>query len=282
MTGSIKASEISAHVGPPAASDSPAAMVSFVGVTFGWTWGLWASLALVPAGWATTALLASAFGPSLAGIAIVAVFDGGVGLRGWWVRCLRWRLGWRWYALACLAPLAAMALALVLWAALGGSVPPSPASGHLWLAILVVVQITVLGGPMGEEFGWRGYALPALARRLGWRWASLIVGVVWAIWHLPLFWMPGMAQASLPVAPFLAGTIALSVIFARLSVNTDFSVLPAIMLHAAINAGSWAFPVTPQGGETGPYLIVMGLVFVIAIIVFLKPSLFPPPEGSHQ
>jgi uncharacterized protein len=285
MTGNVATPDLSEHGDLSAASDSPVAMLTFVALTFGWTWGLWALPALLPegsAGWATAALLASAFGPSLAGIAVVALFDGRQGMGRWWRRCLRWRLGWRWYALACLAPLAAMALALALLAAAGGDLPPSPAAGHLWMSLVVVAQITVLGGPLGEEFGWRGYALPALARRLGWRWASLIVGVVWGVWHLPLFWMPGMAQASLPVVPFLGGTIALSVIFARLSVNTGFSVLPAIVLHAAINAGSWAIPVTPQGGETGPYLIVMGLVFVIAIIVFFKPGLYPPPEGPHQ
>lgn len=275
MTGTIAASHHPAQANPLAASDSPAAFASFVVLTFGWTWGLWALLPLLPAasgGWATAALLASAFGPSIAGIAVVARFDGRQGTGRWIRRCLRWRLGWRWYALVCLAPLAAMALALALWSAIGGSVPASLAAGHLRLTLVMVAQITVLGGPLGEEFGWRGYALPALARRLGWRWASLIVGVVWGIWHLPLFWMAGMAQASLPMFPFLAGTIALSVIFARLSVNTSFSVLPAIVLHAAINAGSWAIPVTPQGSETGPYLIVMAIVAAIALGCLLKPG----------
>lgn len=258
-------------------------MATFFALTFSWTWGLWAITALWPKGPSavvTTLMLASAFGPSLAGLTTVAVFDGRAGVGRWLRRCLVWRLGLKWYAIATLAPLIAMAVALGLHAVLGGVVPASPATGPLWMSVLIVVQIMVLGGPLGEEFGWRGYALPALSQHIGWRWASLAIGVVWAIWHLPLFWMQGTAQAAMPLLPFLAGTVALSVVFARLAVNTRFSVLPAILLHGAINAGSWALPVTPQGGEVGPYLIVTGLLLITAIGFLLRPGPdLPPPSG---
>ena len=266
--------------GQSVASDRTAALATFLALTFGWTWGLWAILALRgwPSGVETTLMLASAFGPSLAGLVTVEVFDGGFGVKQWFRRCFAWRVGWVWYVIAALVPLIAMALTLGLHAALGGIVPASPAYEHLWISVLIVAQILVLGGPMGEEFGWRGYALPALSQRLGWRWASLVIGVVWAVWHLPLFWMPGTAQAALPMLPFVAGTVALSVVFARLAVNTRFSVLPAILLHGAINAGSWAIPVTPQGGSQQPYYLVTGMLIAIAIAVFLKPG----PQRSHR
>ena len=175
-----------------------------------------------------------------------------------------------------------MAMALALYAAMGGAVPPSPATENGWLVVLIFGQILVLGGPFGEEFGWCGNALPALTERMDWRWASLSVGVVWAFWHLPLFWMPGMAQANLPMVPFLASTVALSVLFARLSVNARFSVLPAIVLHWSINARSWIIPVTPHGGVTQPYYLVVGLLVVIAAVVFLKPGPHSSPQGLQQ
>jgi uncharacterized protein len=165
-----------------------------------------------------------------------------------------------------------MLVALILNAALGGAVPPSPAAENVWLSIFIFGQILVVGGPLGEEFGWRGYALPALEHKTGWRWASLIVGGIWALWHLPLFYMSGTAQANMPMAMFMASSVALSVIFARLSINTAFSVLPAIVLHWSINAWSWAIPVTPQNGVIQPYYLVMGLVFAVAIFLFLKPG----------
>lgn len=262
------------------ASSRSAALAAFFAVTFGWTWGLWTIVALLPQApipLLTTLMLASAFGPSLAGLVTVAKFDGKPGVRRWLQRCLVWRLGWGWYAIAIVAPLIAMTAALGLHAAMGGVVPASPATGPLWISVLIVLQIMVLGGPLGEEFGWRGYALPTLSQHIGWRWASLVVGVVWAIWHLPLFWMPGTAQTALPLLPFLAGTVALSVVFARLAVNTRFSVLPAILMHGAINAGSWAIPVTPNGGDPQIYFLVMGILFFAALGCLIKPDLSPAP-----
>ena len=259
---------------PSIKSDIPA-LLTFVVLTFGWTWSLlWvgATFTLQPGWIGTTIIIASAFGPSLAGVTTVALFDGLAGVQRWLKQCLFWRIGCGWYAIAAFVPLGMMALALALYAAMGGAIPPSPATGNLWLSALIFGQILLLGGPVAEEFGWRGYALPVLTHRIGWRWASLAVGGVWALWHLPLFFIPGMAQANMPTALFMASTVALSVVFARLSVNTRFSVLPAIVLHWSVNAWSWAIPVTPQGGVTLPYYLVMGVLFAVAIFVFFKPG----------
>ncbi len=256
-------------------------LLTFVLIAFGWTWGLlWvgATFTLQPAWLGTAVLIAAAFGPSLAGVITVALFGGLAGLKHWLKQCLFWRTGWGWYVIAAFAPLAIMALAIILYAATGGAAPPSPAIGNVWLSVLIFGQILVLGGPLGEEFGWRGYALPALTERMGWRWASLIVGAIWALWHLPLFFIPGMAQANMPMALFMTSSMKLSVVFARLSVNTRFSVLPAIVLHWSVNAWSWAIPVTPQGGVMLPYYLVMGLLFAVAILVFFKPG--PNPSKA--
>jgi len=263
----------------------PKALIAFVVLCFGWTWGLlWvgATFTLQPQWVGTVIMTASAFGPSLAGVITVALFDGPLGLKRWIKQCLLWRIGWGWYAIAAFAPLSIMVSALALHAAMGGTVPPSPAAGSLWLSALIFGQILLLGGPLGEEFGWRGYALPALTHGVGWRWASLVVGSVWALWHLPLFFIPGMAQANMPMALFMASSVALSVIFARLSVNTRFSVLPAIVLHWSVNAGSWAIPVTPHGGVMLPYYLVMGLLFIFAVLVFLNPGPVPSKESPRE
>jgi membrane protease YdiL (CAAX protease family) len=84
--------------------------------------------------------------------------------------------------------------------------------------------------------------------------------------------MPGTAQAELPMGLFLASTVALSVVFARLSVNTQFSVLPAILLHGAINWSSMVLPIMPTGGNARPYTIVMALVMLLAVAALLKPG----------
>ncbi|MDO9526877.1 MAG: CPBP family glutamic-type intramembrane protease, partial [Gemmobacter sp.] len=131
--------------------------------------------------------LASAFGPGVAAFVTVLTSEGKAGFARWLKRCLRWRLGWGWYALKLLAAPLVMGTALGLHAVLGGTIPPMLVQGPVLIIIAQFAVITVLGGPLGEEFGWRGYALPALTTLLGWRWAAVLIGVVWGLWHLPLF-----------------------------------------------------------------------------------------------
>lgn len=251
------------------------AVIAFFALTFVWTWGLWAVTSI--SGWLapgvnTALFLASAFGPSVAAILVTLVFGGGRSLRDWLGQCLKWRLGWRWYVLVLLAPPIVMLVALIVHVAFGGVIPPSPVAGHVFIAIAQIPLIALLGGPLGEEFGWRGYALPVLSARIGWRKASLVIGVIWGLWHVPLFYMANTAQADLPMALFLASTVALSVTFARLSVNTGFSVVPAILLHTAINWWSMVLPVMPKDGSTQIYSLVMALVIAIGLAALLMPE----------
>jgi uncharacterized protein len=266
-------------------SHKPAALCTFVALAFGWTWGLlWigATFTLHPPWLGTALLIIIGFGPSFAALCVVWMFEGSAGLRQWLRRCLSWRLPAYWYALAFLGPPVAILVALGSHAVLGGSVSPSAAKGQLGLALLQSGLTMFVGGPLGEEFGWRGYALPELTARLGWRWASLIVGAVWGLWHLPLFFIPGMAQAQMPMALFMASSVALSVLMARMSVNTAFSVLPAMVFHWSINTWSAFLPIIPNGGSVRPYVLVMNLLFVVAIIVFLKPGPDTPNRSFRQ
>jgi uncharacterized protein len=263
------------HAVDPVASQDMRALMTFLALTFGCSWGLWLVITL-GGPWPLPVTIAlqilSGIGPSLAGLVVVWSFDGRAGLRLWLHRCFRWRLAVGFYALALLGPPLVMLAALALHVALGGVMPAFAATDHVGHLLLQFGLVLFVGGPVGEEFGWRGYALPTLIPKVGWRWASLIVGAIWALWHLPLFYMAGTPQAQMPMALFMASSVALSVLFARLSVNTGFSVLPALMLHWSVNAGAWAIPVTPQGQGMQPYILVMGLLFVAATIVFLKPG----------
>ncbi len=210
---------------------------------------------------------AGGFGPSIAAIAVVSFVGGRKGLRGWLVRCLQWRIGWRWLAIAFFLPLAVMALAAAVHVALGGTIASSPASGHVLLAAINFVLVLLLGGPLGEEFGWRGYALPVLQERYSWRVASLILGVIWGMWHLPLFYIADAVQSHIPFALFMVNTVALSVLFAWLFNRTGGSVLPALVLHTAVNAWSWVIPVMVmrEGGTLRPYELAVGLLVLIAL-----------------
>jgi uncharacterized protein len=253
----------------------------FFAITFAWTWALWGIAASIRAqapGWSSVLVLASAFGPGLAAVFVTLVFEGVIGLRQWLRRCLVLRVNWRWYALAALIPPLIMLAALAIQAALGGAIPAFPYADRVLVAVAQFPLILVFGGPLGEEFGWRGYALPALSARMGWRWASVFIGAAWAVWHVPLFFIAGTAQAGLPMALFVASTIGLSVVMARLAVNTGFSVVPAILLHSVINWCSMVVPIMPQGGDTQAYSLVAGIAILVALGTLLKPG---PKAASY-
>lgn len=261
----------------PAKAGSTQAILTFFVLTFAWTWGLWGIVALIreQAPLLTNALfLASAFGPGLAAVTVVLGFEGRAGSRRWLVQCLRWRVGWRWYTVTFLGPTLILLAALAVHAGLGGEIPASPYADRLLIAVAQFAVIAIFGGPLGEEFGWRGYALPALTARMGWRGAGVVIGIAWALWHAPLLFMAETAQANLPVVMFLISTIGLSVVFARLGVHVGFSVLPALLLHSVINWWSMIVPIAADGQA---YYLVASIAIAVALIAYLVPG--PKPAS---
>ena len=93
----------------------------------------------------------------------------------------------------------------------------------------------LLGGPLSEEPGWRGYALPRLLSTRTPLSAALTLGAIWAVWHLPLFFMPGVNQFHMSFVIFAANVIALSVMMTWVFIHTRESVLIAILMHLMIN-----------------------------------------------
>lgn len=249
----------------------------FVVLAFGWSWGCWL-LAPVARGqsWGGAAGLASGlmflggFGTSLAAVGLVGQAGGWAGLRNWVARGLRWRGGWGWAAVAVGLPLGVMALAAAVHVGLGGILPPSPVRGHGLVAAANFGLILVLGGPLGEEFGWRGYALPVLQERYGWRVGSLVLGVVWSGWHLPLFFLSNTSQQHIPIALFLVSTTALSVLFAGLAQRTAGSLVLAILFHTAVNYWSWVVPILPTSGRLRPFDLATGLLVLLALALLAR------------
>ena len=261
-------------------SRSAASLLTFFALAFAWSWACWllAPAVRVDAPIAATALsLAGGFGPSLAAVVLVAYSSGMAGLRRWLLRCLQWRVGWRWVLLAFLFPVVFMGLAATAHVALGGTLPPSPAAGHLAMAAFNFLLIFLVGGPLGEEFGWRGYALPAFQARWGWRAASLLLGVVWALWHLPLFYSAGTAQSHLPMGLYALSAIASSVLFAWLFNRSRGSIVPVLVLHTAVNAWSSIIPVMvlPDGSNLRPFQIVVGILVLTAVALLFTSERSP-------
>jgi len=242
-------------------------LLGFCVLTFAWSWACWLlSPAVKPqAPWLATLLMfAGGFGPSAAAVVVVWTTRRRAGLRAWFSHCLHWRIGWGWMALAFFAPLVVVLIAAGLHLALGGTIAPSPASGQVPLAVLNLFAVLLLGGPLGEEFGWRGFALPSLQARMGWRSASLALGLVWGVWHLPLLFIADTVQAHMTLALFLLSALAMSVIFAWLARHTGSSVAAALILHTAINFWPTMVPVLPTPQDYRPYALVVMIQVLMA------------------
>jgi membrane protease YdiL (CAAX protease family) len=203
------------------------------------------------------------FIPSLVGIGLTARTEGRAGLGRLWRRACAFRFGLRWYAAILALPLvAAGAQVLANWATGSQLHAAEPLAAMLTNPVLWVpftIQIIFLG-PLSEEFGWRGYAQDRLLAALTPLSGSLLLGAVWAAWHLPLFFIPGTSQSAagqplLQFAAFAAGVISETVVMTWLYNRTGRSLGAAVLLHAAINftATVAAFLVPPSLLGTAAY-----------------------------
>ena len=96
--------------------------------------------------------------------------------------------------------------------------------------------------------------------------ASIVLGVMWSLWHLPLFWIPASDQSRVPLVPFLVYIIAWAIIFTWVYNNTAGSLLVAVLFHAAVNFTPALF-VDPAESEVRFYLMFAGLTCVAAFVV---------------
>lgn len=173
----------------------------------------------------------AAFGPAVAALVVTAVTGGRAGLRAWASRLVRWRVGSRWYIVALGLPLAVLAAAVGLNFGFGA---PVSAVDQLdpWYSLLLVFALRLivpLFAPLGEEPGWRGFALVRLQADRTPLQATLILAPVVALWHVPLIFL-----ASENLAPILlVGTIAVTFFYTWLFNRTGGSVFITIVAHAA-------------------------------------------------
>ena len=243
---------------------------AFFALTFTISWALWVpaallsdsspqlSFALFPLG---------LFGPGLAAIMLAAFFEGRGGVRRLVGPVLKCRAGVRWYLIVVLGPAAIVWVASNLSALLG---TPTPGLGGSQIPLALPAYVLfLLSEAAGEEIGWRGHALPRLQADLGALSSALIIGLGWALWHLPLFFIAGLPQAFLPFVPFLVWIVSQSVIFAWVYNSTGGSLLFPILLHAAINLFIQAFSILPaqERDATLPFIVLAGLGLLTAVVV---------------
>ncbi len=178
-------------------------------------------------------------GPLTAAFIVAAMFDRRIGIKQLLARCFRWRMGWSSLAFLFLIPIAINAVSLAVNVAMGARMP-TRAQFAAWPELLPSFVFIFLFIGMGEEPGWRGYALPWLQKRLSPVTAALVLGVIWAAWHIPLF---GLEFTGATIPAFLASIIPASVIMAWLFNRSGESALAAALFHAMVNTvgGKYVF-----------------------------------------
>ncbi len=229
----------------------------FFGLTYAWTWLFWIPAALsgrainqppVP-----ILIGLGGIGPTVAALVLLYRKKDEQARRDYWRRLVDvGRIGPRWYAVILLTVPFLTALAAWLDLILGGE------GGHLeprfqsnLLALLPSAAFTLFFGPLPEELGWRGYALDRLQGRFSALTASLVLGVVWAAWHIPLFFVAssyqqGLGWGTVDFWRYLSNMSFVSVLMTWVYNHTRRSILSAVLFHFMINFTGELFGLTQR------------------------------------
>ncbi|MEO6222855.1 MAG: CPBP family intramembrane glutamic endopeptidase [Vicinamibacterales bacterium] len=229
-------------------------MMAFVVLTFALSWSLWfLSGVTSPAGPNTPLFLLGVFSPGIVALALTGRSGGRTAVVALLRRLVDWEVSARWYLFAVSYMVVIKLTAAVVHRVAWGAWPVFGQEPFV-LMIAATVGSIVMGGQAGEELGWRGFALPRLADRFGLGPASILLGVVWALWHLPLFFAPAGDTFHQSFPLYLLQVVALSVTMAWLYSHTRGSLVPLMLLHAAVNNTKDIVP-SVDTGATNPWAL---------------------------
>ena len=249
-------------------------LVAFFGLTFLLSWWSWPFYAL---DLAPTAFFPC--GPLVAALVVIGVTDGRAGYRDLGARMIRWRVGWTWWLVAVGTPLAVLAVAAAANVAFWGAPVPALA-GLAWtqLALVAAVRfVNPLDGPLGEEPGWRGYALPQLQAGRSPLVSAAVLGVFASLWHLPLVATGQLPAVGLPI------TFAITFVYVWLFDRTDGSVLLAMVFHIAQGTVSYAALgfTGADAARMDPLVGVLWFAIALAVIVFDRAAWRSAPVAAR-
>jgi membrane protease YdiL (CAAX protease family) len=220
--------------------------------------------------------------PAVVALACAALLYGRAGVRDLGRRLVLWRVRWWWYPVVLIGPLVFSLIAAGIAVLLGEPwAGVRPAALTLSIPTLVgTFLILMISDGLGEELGWRGYLLPRLLSRYRAVPASLILGLGWWLWHLPLIWTAGAAIEGQPPWLLLADLMAKSLIFTYVFLGTKGSVLFAIMLHASTNLFTISPPVSASDDLTLAVVALLLKTALAAALFIHLPRSFRTDRGS--
>jgi membrane protease YdiL (CAAX protease family) len=215
-------------------------LLSFFVLSYAIMFGvLFSYIALQPGqplrGWSLVWFL-SIFSPSLSALIITGIIGGMPEIKHLLAGFTRWRVGFFWYFAAAFLFLAPLVITLIYKAF--GNESAGPRSGETTASMLGIILFTLFSGPVAEELGWRGFALPRLQAKYNALVSSLILGVIWCCWHIPLFFTTGATQMSIPFPIYLILVLTITLYLTWLYNNTHGSLIITILGHFTFNLSS--------------------------------------------
>lgn len=256
-------------------------LAPYIALTFGISWGAWAVELAIGGSMADPTVfvlyVVGACGPSLA--ALVLRLTGGPGVR-------QARLGAlpRWLPAALLLGAAPAVIAALVVPVFGASAfDPEMAAGAVAASggLLPFLGIFLIDGPLAEEFGWRGYAQPRLRRHLSPARTSLVLGTIWALWHVPLFLLVGTGQSamglfSVSALLFFLSVPVLSVGFWFVSERLHGGVPAAVLMHLAVNLSLTLLAATASVIGSLVVFVATALIAVVLLVATRAPREVQP------
>jgi len=244
----------------------------FVIITFAFSWLIWLPGVLIPnfliPGKALEIL--GALGPAIAALYLVGRAEGKAGLKRIVANSFGTKCNWSFLFWASLMLLGLHAASRLIYGLVSDNLPTSEMLASPAALVPLFIIMFLLGGGLNEEIGWRGYALDRIQSKYSALSASLVLGIIWIVWHLPVFFLPGTNQSMVPFWLFTITVIPLGVMMTWVYNNTGKSIFAAAMFHTIGNLSHELFRIAPT--ETSPALtgfIILTVLYYLATIVIV-------------
>ncbi|WP_028593271.1 CPBP family intramembrane glutamic endopeptidase [Paenibacillus assamensis] len=211
--------------------------------------------------WAIILFIMGGFVPSIIGIILTAVFEGKQRVKSFMKEAFRVKIGFKWVLVSVLAAAYFAVSWIVIYVALGGNFHYAAL-----LSVLPTIFPLLILGPLSEEYGWRGFALKRLLNMVSPNMASLIIGLVWSLWHLPLFYIVGTNyhEHQLSFFTFMITITSCCFIFTYIYIKTNQNLFAAVLFH-------WAYTFFSDAAHSGMVRTDLfdALQFVPALLIGL-------------
>ena len=250
-------------------------IASFIFFTLLYSWTLWllmilSNKGLLPFKFPTNFL--GSFGPAAGALIVTGIVQGKTGLKNILKSLIYWRTSVWTYLFAIFFIIVVYIITTGIIYLIDPSLLKLQNLPGIAEIIIYFFVIAIVGGPLGEEIGWRGFLQPELLKRFNPAITSLFIALIWLLWHIPLFWLEGAAQAGGSIIYFALSVFAMAFLFTLVYIKSNGSLLLAIIFHTIINyVSAFIIPSILPATETDKSFghISTYILFVLGILCYI-------------